>query len=146
MIRVSIDKHELTDWIDNFRQSRLNIDNELFIPMLTRIANEILRRAIERTPVRTGDLRRHWRLGDITVSGTEIGIEIINDSYHDLPQQYGKENTGYYATQIEYGFRFPDGNWYEGRFMLTTSINEVLPLIPKTYSNAFVAWIKGRGL
>lgn len=145
--RFVADFREYEKWVRNLREAKDHLDDEVFVNLLVRLAGEILRRTQKRTPVQTGDLRRAWHLGDIVKSGNIVGIEIINDSRHTgerYEQIYGKENVGYYASFIENGFRFPDGNFYEGRFMLAISMNEVKAIIPREFNKAFDVWIKSK--
>lgn len=113
-------------------------DFEKFLKdFLLEMANRILSRTRKRTPVRTGDLRKAWQLGDLLKFGnSRFGVEILN----------GME----YAMEVEYGHRIVRGGmeigWVDGRFMLVTSINEVQRQIPLRYRNKFSLWLKQKGL
>lgn len=146
-VYFTMDTSEYDKWLRNLKQAAGHFDDEIFMNLLMDMANDILEKTIKRTPVRTGDLRRAWHLGNIVKYGNMVGIEIINNSYHEgdnYTKLYGKENTGYYASFIEYGFRFPDGTFYPPRLMLTTSINEIKSLIPMKFNKAFDLWIKSK--
>ena len=106
---------------------------------LTRMANEVLRQTKPKTPKDTGALQNAWSLGDIIVKGDEIAVVIRN------PMEY--------ATFIEYGHRIVVGSgqnkrevgWYDGVFMLKTSIENVQSKMPEAYSIAFRKFCQSRG-
>lgn len=148
-MNITVDTSEYRQWLKNLEKAKDNLNDEMFKNLLLRLAEEILAKTKKRTPVRTGNLRNSWQLGRIMTYGNIIGIEIINDAYHEgsyYELLYGKENTGNYASQIEYGFNFPDGRHYEGRFMLTISMNEVRARIPREFNAAFTRWARAKGI
>lgn len=127
---------------------------------LIEMANRIIAKTKPRTPVDTGALRSSWgietektkvvestnnqgrkmlktiRTGDIKYNGKEISLILSN------PMEY--------ATEIEYGHRIvrngAEVGWYEGRFMLKTSIDEIRKQIPHRYIEEFNAWCKRNGI
>lgn len=103
---------------------------------LIEMANRIIAKTKPRTPVDTGALRNSWKLGDLISDGKNISIEIKN------PQEY--------ATEIEYGHRIvrngAEVGWYEGRFMLKISIDEIRQQIPHRYIKEFNAWCERNGI
>lgn len=103
---------------------------------LIEMANRVIAKTKPRTPYDTGALRNAWQLGDISGNGKEISVEILN----------GME----YATEIEYGHRIVRGGvevgWYEGRFMLKISIDEVDAQMPARYDKAFKLFCLERGI
>lgn len=107
---------------------------------LYRMALEVLRETRPKTPVDTGALKSAWALGSITSSGRDISIEILN------PMEY--------ATDIEYGHRLVAGTgekkvevgWYDGKFMLKTSIDNVQSKMPAAYDIAFKKFCKQHGI
>lgn len=107
---------------------------------LYRMALEVLRETRPKTPVDTGALKNAWALGSITSSGRDISIEILN------PMEY--------ATDIEYGHRLVAGTgekkvevgWYDGKFMLKTSIDNVQSKMPAAYDIAFKKFCKQHGI
>ena len=104
------------------------------------MANEVLRETRPKTPVDTGALKSAWTLGNVTSFGRDIMVEIIN------PMEY--------ATDIEYGHRLVAGTgekkvevgWYEGKFMLKTSIDNVQSKMPAAYDIAFKNFCKQHGI
>ena len=103
---------------------------------LGEMANRVIAKTKPRTPVDTGALRAAWQLGNIKGSGENLEIEILN------PMEY--------ATEIEYGHRIVrngiEVGWYEGRFMLKTSIDEVRRQMPLRYQGAFMRFCKEKGI
>ena len=97
--------------------------NQFLKNLLIEMAEKVIARTKPRTPVDTGALRNAWQLGEIKSTGKDISVEILN------PMEY--------ATEIEYGHRIVlDGTeigWYEGRFMLNISIDEIRRQIPLRY-------------
>lgn len=144
MTNFTMDKKEYDKWLKNLELARDHLDDEVFVNLLRDLASDIVMKARMKTPVDTGNLRASWAVGNIVRYGNDIGIEIYNNAYHNRPDLYGPDNTGYYASFIEYGFRFPTGAWYQGRFMLTMSLNEVKAVIPREFNKAFLAWVNKR--
>lgn len=103
---------------------------------LAEMANRVIAKTKPRTPVDTGALRGAWQLGNISGVGENLEIEIMN------PMEY--------ATYIEYGHRIVRNGieigWYEGRFMLKISIDEVRAQMPSKYRNAFYKFCKEKGI
>ena len=103
---------------------------------LIEMANRIIAKTKPRTPVDTGALRNSWKLGDLISDGKNISFEFKN------PQEY--------ATEIEYGHRIvrngAEVGWYEGRFMLKISIDEVRKQMPHRYIKEFNAWCERNGI
>ena len=76
-----------------------------------------LRQVKERTPVRTGTLRREWKITDIVKEGDYWAVTLYNDTK--------------YAPYVEYGHRTRlnkktgERHWVEGQFMMKLSCDEV---------------------
>ena len=123
---VSIDFKELSSYQSSITLMRKEY-HEFLKDFLTEMAERVISRTKPRTPVDTGALRASWELGDIHGDGENISIEILN----------GQE----YATEIEYGHRIVingvEIGWYEGRFMLKTSMDEIHKQIPLRYKSKF---------
>ena len=103
---------------------------------LIEMANRIIAKTKPRTPKDTGALRGAWFIGDVKHSGKSFYVELKN------PMEY--------ATFIEYGHRIVRGGvevgWYEGRFMLKISIDEVKAQMPLRYRKKFHDWCKMKGI
>ena len=117
---------------------------------MVNMAERVLVKTKPRTPVGTpestgipnyvgGTLRRNWQLGKILVEGKKISVEILN------PTEY--------ATEVEYGHRIMGGaghsievGWKDGRFMLTTSVNEIRAQMPMRFAQQWKDFCKRWGL
>ncbi|MCY9658121.1 HK97 gp10 family phage protein [Paenibacillus chondroitinus] len=96
---------------------------------LKELVSRLFAKTVARTPVLTGELRRGWSIGPIQHVGSQIQIEIIN------PVEY--------AMYVEYGHRTKDHKgWVEGRFMLTTSIEELERELPAILERKLEQFIK----
>ena len=122
----SINYKELSAYISSVTLMK-NDFNKFLREFLLEMADRIIARVKPRTPVDTGELKRNWELGDIQGSGKNISVEILN----------GMD----YATDIEYGHRIvvhgSEVGWYEGRFMLKISMDEIRKQMPIRYQNEF---------
>ncbi|MEC0232277.1 HK97 gp10 family phage protein [Paenibacillus alba] len=76
------------------------------------LAGQLLDKAVAKTPVSSGLLRRSWKLGPVVSTSTGVQIEIMN------PTEY--------ASDVEYGYWAENHTRrVEGRFMLKISIQEL---------------------
>lgn len=131
--------------------SKMDNEFENFLKeYMVEMAERVLARVKRRTPVGTpestgipnyvgGTLRRNWQLGKIIAEGKKISVEILN------PTEY--------ATEVEYGHRIMGGaghsievGWKDGRFMLTTSVNEIRNQMPLRYAQKLKAYCDRLGL
>lgn len=128
---------------DKFRRQcqSLESDFDTFLKdFLIGVAKRVLRQTKPKTPKDTGALRTAWQLGDITGRGREISVEILN------PMEY--------ATDIEYGHRIVVGQgkdkkevgWYDGHFMLTTSIDSLQQQMPFRFERQFGDFCRKHGI
>lgn len=110
--------------------------NSFLKEFLIEMAERVISRTKPRTPVDTGALRNAWQLGEIEGSGKNVSVEILN------PMEY--------ATEIEYGHRIVRNNmeigWYEGRFMLKISIDEIRRQMPRRYDEQFHNFCLEKGI
>ena len=155
----NLDMKELLEYSRNLAKSSDNFEDFLK-DFLIEMANRIIAKTKPRTPVDTGALRSSWgietektkviestnnqgrkmlktiRTGDIKYNGKEISLVLSN------PMEY--------ATEIEYGHRVVrngvEVGWYEGKFMLKTSIDEVRRQMPLRYKRDFENWCKRYGI
>ncbi|MEK4854793.1 HK97 gp10 family phage protein [Paenibacillus sp. FSL H7-0756] len=82
------------------------------------LAGRLLAKAIARTPVRTGDLRRGWQIGQVVrLPGGGVHVEIVNNVEYALYVEYG------HVTRLRTG-------WVNGKFMLTLSEEELERELP----------------
>lgn len=86
---------------------------QLMQDCLLEIAYRIEAQAKLLTPVDSGELRRNWRVGEITRAGNEYQIEIVNNTE--------------YASFVEFGHRHGVDltKWSDGKFMLRTAVETV---------------------
>lgn len=155
----NLDMKELLEYSRNLAKG--SDDFEDFLKdFLIEMANRIIAKTKPRTPKDTGALRSSWgietektkviestndqgrkilktiRTGDIKYNGKEISLVLSN------PMEY--------ATEIEYGHRIVrngvEVGWYEGKFMLKTSIDEVKRQMPLRYKIKFENWCERNGI
>ena len=130
-----VDFSEVEKYIQSLKLTQ-NDFNKFLSSFLVEMADRVLEKTIPKTPVKTGTLKRSWKLGELKGSGKEISIEIKN------PMEY--------ATEIEYGHVIKRNNveigWYEGRFMLKSSIDEIKRQLPLRYEEKFARFCMERGL
>ena len=137
---------QLQDKISKMDREFENFLKEYMVEM----AERVIAKTKPRTPVGTpestgipnyvgGTLRRNWQLGKIIAEGKKISVEILN------PTEY--------ATEVEYGHRIMGGaghsievGWKDGRFMLTTSVNEIREQMPLRYAQKLKAYCDNLGL
>lgn len=144
---VKADLSEFRQWQLDLEASWLTFEDEFLTKFLLERAREVIERVKPRTPKRTGDLQRAWRLGDeIFYYERNIGVEIINDAEHHLEAEYGENLSGEYASFIEYGYKQKDGTHYEGRFMLTITLDEVRNSMPSLFLADFEKWVKAHNI
>ena len=109
-----------------------------------------------RTPVDTGYLRNSWYIGTqnivqgdiegksksgkqmqgINWKASDIASIAVIDNYLEVEIGLGAD----YASYIEYGQRS-----YQGRYMLTISINEVQRQLPAQFNKEWLQFLKARG-
>lgn len=103
---------------------------------LKEMASRVISRAKPRTPVDTGNLRRSFILGDVNGYGKNISVDILNGAD--------------YASYIEYGHRIVmngvEVGWYDGRFMLKTSVDEIRREMPERYQREFASFCSKMGI
>lgn len=76
-----------------------------------------LRKVKERTPVRSGTLRREWKVTDITKEGDNWVVTLYNDTKYALYVEYG------HRTRLNR--KTGERHWVEGQFMMKISCDEV---------------------
>ena len=118
-------------------------------------AQRVVRAAKERTPVDTGALRASYQIG-----GQEIALSYSVDKdgkeHFDLDTEHSQvedismvgdnfeviiSNPMEYASYVEYGHRS-----YQGKYMLTISIDEVAQAMPARFEKQFRQWLVSKGV
>lgn len=87
-----------------------------------RIAGQLLKDVVKRTPVKSGKLASSWKAGAIEKDGTTYTITVENNALSD--------NGVPYAVYVEFGHRTRSGGWVEGRKMLTITEDEIKEKMP----------------
>nr|DAT28975.1 MAG TPA: type I neck protein [Caudoviricetes sp.] len=139
MNKLVINNKELEEYylkVENARERLKDFDKKF----LNTLAAMVMQRVIPRTPVKTGRLRRSWKVSEIKQKGNDLEIAIYNDA-----KDNGMDES--YASYIEYG-HFTRGrvDWIEGRWMLTISTDEVNAEMRRVYDNLFNKFMKEQGL
>ena len=128
---MTSDFKELEDFIEKFTINENEIVS-LMEGFLEEKAQRVVAGAKERTPTISGELRRAWQVGDVSVNGKDVEVEILN----------GME----YATFVEFGATNRDGTWRDGQYILTISINEMQKQIPLRWQKTFAEFLKSKGV
>lgn len=107
--------------IKKLREKIKNFNQKQKIELCEKIAKEtallLLRRVREKTPSRTGNLRRNWY---------NNGKKIKNGYQENVFNQTE------YASYVEYGHRKPKNKgWVDGKYMLTKSEKEINDIYQK---------------
>lgn len=80
------------------------------------------------TPVDTGNLRRNWRVGEVTKRGNVYEVEYFNNTE--------------YAAAVEFGHRTRGGSDVRGRYMLTIGEAQLEEEIPQLLEQRIVEYIE----
>lgn len=119
-----------------------------------------------KTPVDTGAMRAMWGVGNQLLvlknagtkwndkkgqyqeqvaldpeNSTVATVDIVENSF-EIAIWNGME----YASMIEYGHRFTNGRWQEGRFILTVAVDRIQKQIPLRFEQQFATWLTERGM
>lgn len=87
------------------------------------------RKIKKRTPVKTGNLQRNWRVGNVERHGNAYVVEIYNNTDYASYVEYGhRQEVGRYVPAIGKRLVQP---WVEGKFMMTISMQEIEREFPK---------------
>lgn len=154
------DFSELEKFFQNFNDAYKDFDTflkQFLLEMALRAVRDIKRN----TPADTGALRNMWGIGSQEVvlmntgGFTDAGkAKVIRD-----PEQTTVEsidiigsnvevvihNLMSYASFVEYGHRFIDGRWNDGRFMMTVGIDKIQKQMPARFDKAFKAYLQSKG-
>lgn len=133
--KLGIAKTEFRIWLKTF---------------LLQQAQRVVRAGKRRTPVDTGFLRNSWYIGNQQIiqnikngkaridetNSDVLSIKLIGNVL-EVEIGLGAE----YASFVEYGHHA-----YEGKYMLTISIEEVQNKIPARFNKEFKNWLKEKGV
>lgn len=144
--------------------------NKFLYDFLLRMAWEVIRETKPKTPHDTGALQNAWAIQTDKVSSKSVtmtnrkGKQVQRQSYTQegdlMVSGSGKDlaviisNPMEYATDIEYGHRIVRGTgadkvevgWFNGVFMLKTSIDNVISKMPAAYDIAFRQFCQSHGI
>lgn len=120
---VIVDYSQLKDFEAKLRKAGLSSD-DFFESCAKELAARLLARVIERTHVKTGNLRRGWTAGqEVDANGfvNSIGVVKTGNTY-----TISVTNNVEYAPYVEYGHRKPGGkDWVKGKHTLQISEHEI---------------------
>lgn len=95
------------------------------------LAARLLAKAIARTPVLTGELRRGWQIGEVVrLPGGGVHVEITNNVEYALYVEFG------HVTRLRTG-------WVNGKFMLTLSVQELERELPGIMERKLKKYMEG---
>ena len=161
MATSDFDYSQFEKLVNNF--DKMTNEFDTFIrKFLLQMAYRTLARAAKRTPVDTGFLREAWYVGNeskrikynessgqfgsdyasaFAQKATLDSVKVIGDSIEVVIG-----NIAEYASFIEFGHAYTNGGWYNGKYMLTISIEEIQQQIPKRFEVEFNKFLKDRGV
>lgn len=124
---------------DNF--SKLSDEYEAWLQsFLLNEANRFMALVKPLTPVDTGDLRNHWKIGKIFRQGDMLCVEIINPMEYASFVEWGhKQTPGRYVPQI--GKKLVN-DWVEGAHMMQISLDRIYAEMPARFNSEFTKWLK----
>lgn len=124
---------------DNF--SKLSDEYEAWLQsFLLNEANRFMALVKPLTPVDTGDLRNHWKIGKIFRQGDMLCVEIINPMDYASFVEWGhKQTPGRYVPQI--GKKLVK-DWVEGAHMMQISLDRIYAEMPARFNSEFTKWLK----
>lgn len=124
---------------DNF--SKLSDEYEAWLQsFLLNEANRFMALVKPLTPVDTGDLRNHWKIGKIFRQSDMLCVEIINPMEYASFVEWGhKQTPGRYVPQI--GKKLVN-DWVEGAHMMQISLDRIYAEMPARFNSEFTKWLK----
>lgn len=82
--------------------------------------------------VDTGYMSEAWAVGKLSVVGNTLQVEVGN------PAEY--------ASYVEWGHTSRGGNWVDGGFMFTISLDEIERAMPTRFQREFINFLKNWGI
>ena len=154
------DYSQFEEYVKNFEKATDEFDNFLR-KFLLQMAYRVIARVRPRTPVDTGFLRESWFVGDeakvikegndgkftsnySSAFASKASLDSVKVKGNTLEIEIG--NIAEYASFIEFGHAYENGKWYQGKFMLTISIDEIQQQIPKRFEQEFKKFLIDRGV
>lgn len=118
------------DELKRFAKSLEDLEKALpgfFEECIKEAAARLLAKAVLRTPVNTGKLRRGWTIGKVQKIAGGWQVEVINPVEYASYVEYG--HRGVYVPKLGVTLHV-DKRWTEGKFMLTISEKELERELP----------------
>lgn len=107
----------LDEWEQRLSQAIESQYPAEFREMVLDVAEQLQGKVKEKTPVKTGHLRREWHIGEIEKRGNEYYVEVYNNVE--------------YVEPVEYGHRKRGGKGFvRGAHMMELSLQEVQQHLP----------------
>ena len=129
---MAFDYKELKKYCEGFEKATEDLENFL-TDFLQEEGEWVLGAVKDRTPVDTGNLRRNWRITDVTRNVDTLEFELVNDAD--------------YASYIELGHTTRSRDkWIEGRYMATISIAKLEQRLPADFDKEFTLFLKRYGV
>ena len=158
-MKSGFDYREYAKWVKNLGIAEKEFQTWLKTFLLEQ-AQRVIRLGKPRTPVDTGFLRNSWYIGTQHIkqiddpSGAKSSksgnaMQVIDWEHSDIASievigSYLQVEIGLgaeYASYIEFGQRS-----YQGRYMLTISVNDVQKAMPSRFDKQFKQWLKSKGV
>lgn len=148
-MKSGFDYKEFLEWSKNIGVAKKEFHNWLKSFLLEE-AQKVVEKGKPRTPVDTGYLRNSWYIGSQKIKqDIENGKATINWKKSDIASikvigdilQVEIGLSADYASFIEYGHHS-----YEGRYMLTISIDEVQRELPARFNKAWLLFLQEKGV
>jgi hypothetical protein len=135
--KVKVDFNE----IKRVAEALKSANTRLFITKITdEIALRLLRKAIKRTPVEEGTLRRNWNIASVEEAGNGYEVTVFNPMEYASYVEFGhRQEPGRYVPAI--GKRLKK-SWVQGQFFLTKSEIELERELPKIIEKKLEIWLK----
>lgn len=166
-----VDFSQFEKLVKDMKASEKDFEDFLY-KFLLRMGNEVLKQTKKNTPVDTGALKSSWSIQKSKVSsrtetrthtskkskmyGKQSDVDIFSQSGRVITSGKGKEisivisNPQEYATEVEFGRVLTKNGvevgWKDGRFMLTTSIENVQRQMPSAYEMEFNKFCRSHGI
>lgn len=120
---IKYDFKELEEYAKKLKQLTDTEMENVIKKCLYDLANRMIARVKEETPVKEGLLRNSWQIGDIHRKGNEYYIEVINPVEYAEFVEYGHTQTpGRYIPAI--GKKLIK-DFVPGRYMMTISVQDI---------------------
>lgn len=130
---MSFDYGEFKKFYGGMVKARANFEDFL-IDFLLEEALWLQGEAKDHTPVKTGNLRRRWRITKVyRLSSGNLGFILVNDAD--------------YASYVENGHTTRNRKgWVEGYYMATISIQKLQSRMPADFNKEFTLFMKRHGV